>query len=469
MFRFFKDFIVYGFAAVLGKVAMVFLIPIYTNILTKEEYGTMALITSCKGIVDLLSNLNIHSGIARDYYEYKDDRRGLVSTGFVSILCCSLIILLFAILSERFWLTNILNIDLQYKTAFTLMLLSIPAGSMMSYFSILTRFNKKAVLYSIGNLMQLSLQIGISVYGVVVMRAGIVSVFAGLLLSELFAVIYFACLNHANIKFDFKWFYLKRALLFSLPTLPAILAGWVDSSVGQIMIGRYISVADLGVYSIALSIISVFTLISVALHNVWSPFLYENYLKPSFKADVYRLFIIIVMGLMVVGVQLSLFSREIILLLTNPSYLNASRYLTVLILPMCIYLLFPFVSSGVSISRDTKYIGYSYILGSMLNLIMLFLVIKRWGIISVPLCLLLSRLTTFLYLKVKSEKRIDIDIPLWPIFMLGISITVCYIIVINDIPLSARIGVSVCMMLVSVITLLRNCNISFVTKFTRIK
>ena len=69
MWRFFKDFMTYGVVSILGKLAAVFLMPIYTSILTKEEYGAMALITSCKGIIDLISNLNIHSGIARDYYE----------------------------------------------------------------------------------------------------------------------------------------------------------------------------------------------------------------------------------------------------------------------------------------------------------------------------------------------------------------------------------------------------------------
>ena len=39
MWSFIKDFFIYGFASVLGKIAAIFLMPIYTNILTKEEYG----------------------------------------------------------------------------------------------------------------------------------------------------------------------------------------------------------------------------------------------------------------------------------------------------------------------------------------------------------------------------------------------------------------------------------------------
>ena len=54
MNSFFKDFLIYGFASMVGKIAAIFLIPIYTNVLTREEYGAMALIVSCKGIIDLI-------------------------------------------------------------------------------------------------------------------------------------------------------------------------------------------------------------------------------------------------------------------------------------------------------------------------------------------------------------------------------------------------------------------------------
>ena len=103
MLRFFRDFFIYGFASILGKLAAVFLMPVYTNVLTREEYGAMALITSIKGIIDLFSNLNIHSGIAREYNETGVNRTKLVSTGFFSILGISLSVMLIMILSQSFW------------------------------------------------------------------------------------------------------------------------------------------------------------------------------------------------------------------------------------------------------------------------------------------------------------------------------------------------------------------------------
>lgn len=432
MWRFFKDFMIYGFASVLGKLAAIFLMPIYTNILTKEEYGAMALITSCKGIIDLVSNLNIHSGIARDYYEVGDNRKKLVSTGFWSITSIACFVCVALVFSRHFWSSQVLGLEDIYIGAFTIMLLTIPCGSLMSYFAILTRYKKKPVLYTVGNITQLLMQIGLSVFCVAYLRTGVVGIFIGLLVSEIFATLYYALINRSYIGFQFDKSYLRRALLFCLPTLPAILAGWIDSSLGQIVIGKYISKADLGVYSIALSLASAFTLVSTALHNVWSPFLYENYSKPNFKRDIHRLFTAVVLALLFISISLSLFSNEVILLLSNPGYLDAAKYVTVLCLPMSIYLLFPFATSGISISRDTKYIGISYIAGSVMNIVSMVILVPIIGIIAVPLCLAMSRITTYTALYKISEKKIQYNLPNYLLIVLACIVLACYFIVYFD-------------------------------------
>ena len=439
MLKFFKDFFIYGIASVLSKIIAVFLMPVYTSVLTREEYGAMALIVSCKGIIDLFSNLNIHSGIARDYYEKDVNRSRLVSTGFYSILILSIPILCILITTRNFWTESVLELPQKYDFAFLLMLLSIPAGSILSYFSILTRFKKKPILYTIGSLIQILIQISISVIGVVVLRYGIVSVFVGVLIAELFGIIYFAFINREYIELSFEWKYLKRALLYAIPTLPAILAGWMDTSVGQIFINKYVSMEDLGVYSIALQFASVFTLISIGLNNTWGPFLYENYTKEGFKKQVNDLFTIIVLGLTIVSVTISLLSKELVLLLSNSSYINAAEYIVLLCIPMAVYLLFPIVSSGISISRDTKYIGIAYVAGSLINIMFLLLLMPKMGIIIVPISLALSRIVSYIIQYIVTKRKGILALPSKYIAFLIAMCVAMYFVVIFDISLTYRI------------------------------
>lgn len=443
MKRFFKDFFIYGFASILGKLAAVLLMPIYTNILTKEEYGAMALIVACQGVIGLVSNLNIHSGIARDYHEEGINRTQLVSTGIWSILGISSTILVVMLMTSKFWLTKVLGLSEIYINPFIVMLFTIPAASLLSYFAILTRFKRKPILYSVGTILQLLIQLTVSITGVVFLRLGIVSIIAGTLCGELFGILYYSYINRSHISFTFNKEYIKRALLFSIPTLPAILAGWVDSSMGQIIIGKYISTADLGVYSIALQLSSVFAFISIGLNNVWLPYLYENYNKEGFIKEINRLYTAIVLILTIIAVSVSLMSKEIVLLLSNSSYINASKYFTLLCIPMCVYLLFPVATSGISISRDTKYISISYIAGSIINIAFLFIMIKSIGIYAVPIALGLSRIATYSILYNISKSKGIIVLPNGVLVLLIASILVCFFIININIGCIYRAAIAV--------------------------
>lgn len=436
----------------MGKVVAIFTMPIFTSILTKEEYGIMALITSCQGILDIFSNLNIHSGIARDYYEVEGkERRKLVSTGFYSILSFSFIFCVILIFSQRLWRESLIGVTNDYETAFTLMLLSVPSGSLLSYFAILTRYKKKPVLFTIGSVFQLIIQISISVLGVVKMGWGVNSMFLGILVSQVFTFLFFFVINKDLMSFSFNLSILKKALIFSIPTIPAILAGWVDGSLGQIMIGKSVSIEDLGIYSIALHLASILSFMSIALNNVWGPFLYENYKTDSFIKNVIKLYSIVVVLLIVLSGFVSLFSKEIILIFTNENYLDARFYLTLLMLPMSLYMLFPIVSAGIFISRNTKYISVAYIAGALLNLLFLFLFIERMGVVCVPISLTISRIATFLLLYKVSLKKMVYKLPIYLNWLQFLLIAFCFLVLMLDWSLLYRIILFMCLAFVTII------------------
>jgi len=425
MINFFKQFFIYGFASVLGKIAAVFLLPIYTNVLSQNEYGAMALITAAKGIIDLFSNLNIHSGVARDYYEKDIDRIKLISTGFYSILFFSIIVFVILYTTQQFWIVNVLNVA-GYEKSFIVMLLTIPAGSLFSYFAILTRYKQKAVLYSVGTVFQLLIQISLTIYFVVVLRAGIVGVFYGILGGEIVGILFFFFLNKEFIKISFDKNLLQRILVFSLPTLPAILAGWLDSSLGQILIGKYISVKDVGIYSIALQISSVFLLINTAFGNVWYPYIYENIKNNDFLDNIMRLFKLIVFILSVLAINLSLLSDEIILLLSNKNYIAAGEYLIILTIPMSMTILYWFSVMGASISRKTKYISYAAITGSVVNLGLLIVLLPIYGVIMVPISFGISRIIAYTISSYFTKKELSISFPINPILFFILGVLICY-------------------------------------------
>lgn len=424
MKKFLSQFLIYGCASMLSKIAAVFLMPLYTGVLTTGEYGAMAMINSCAGIIGLLANLNIHSGIARDYFEEGVDRKKLISTGFFSILSCSLMISLIFILSRHSW-THMLGLQ-SYEFAFVIMLLDLPTVSLQSYFAILTRFKNKPILFVIGTTTQLALQIGTAVYLVLVRQVGVEGIFIATLLANLYGTVFFLIVNWEFIGFTFEKKMLRNALVYAIPTLPAILAWWVDTSLGQVLVGKYVSYDVLGVYSVGLSITSVFSLVTVAFHNVWGPYLFENYKKEGFIKEVKGLYNLFFLLMMVITVNLSLLANEVVLILAKPTYIDAVKYITLLCYPLSIHMLMPFVTSGISISRKTKYISYANCMGSAVNLLLLVIFLPHFGVIVAPLSLAASRLINFFMSRYYSSRTLDLELPaVWMFVFMGI-VAVCY-------------------------------------------
>ena len=59
MKKFLSQFVIYGCASMLSKIAAIFLMPLYTSILTTGEYGAMAMLASCSGVLGIVANFKI--------------------------------------------------------------------------------------------------------------------------------------------------------------------------------------------------------------------------------------------------------------------------------------------------------------------------------------------------------------------------------------------------------------------------
>ena len=70
----------YFFANVATKAVTVISIPIFTHLLTQEDYGIVAVFQAYIGIFIVILSLNAHAAVARYYFENKDDFEGFVGT-----------------------------------------------------------------------------------------------------------------------------------------------------------------------------------------------------------------------------------------------------------------------------------------------------------------------------------------------------------------------------------------------------
>ena len=80
----FGETIVYGFTGVASTLASVFLVPIYTRLLTPFDYGVSALLGTLFSIIAVVANMGMSSAIFWAYFKAKEDERmSVVGTAFI--------------------------------------------------------------------------------------------------------------------------------------------------------------------------------------------------------------------------------------------------------------------------------------------------------------------------------------------------------------------------------------------------
>ncbi len=151
-------------------------------------------------------------------------------------------------------------------------------------------------------------------------------------------------------------------------------------------------------------------------------------MENDFQHKVKQLFTIFVLALIFISSSLSLFSEEIILLLSNESYLDARRYIPLLCIPMVFYLLFPIANSGITISRETKYISLSCVLGCGINLLFLLGLINLLGVIVVPIGLGVSRIVTYWVMYKISNNKMGFCLPNYLLLILIGLVSLCFMV-----------------------------------------
>jgi O-antigen/teichoic acid export membrane protein len=82
MRRLASDSVIYGLGSVANQALSFLLLPLYTQYLTPADYGTLALLGAAGGVLALIVNAGVQSGLTRIFFDYEneDDRAAVVFT-----------------------------------------------------------------------------------------------------------------------------------------------------------------------------------------------------------------------------------------------------------------------------------------------------------------------------------------------------------------------------------------------------
>jgi O-antigen/teichoic acid export membrane protein len=418
--RIFKEAIVYGLSRYIGKLIGVFLLPLYTAALVPEDYGILNLL----GTISLVSTFLIVSGTdsSLGYYyfrkEYFDQRKEMITsalwirllfsvTAFLIILLCS------GILSDVLF-------GREQKLFIIITGATIVFASVSSFLYDLLRFEFKQWLYTVVSTAGILLNIGLSIYYVLILKAGIEgALIAGLLsygLLFVFTLVY--VINRYGLRFSGFWF--KSILKYGFPLIGTGIAVWVLTSTDVYFLAHFSNLSAVGIYSVGIKVASFVGLVAGAIQLAWGPFAADIQFQENAKHIYAKVFLLYAI-LNIIGVfYISMFAIDILKVFTQPDYYGAKAVIPLLCLSAVISSGYFIVVTGMNLAKKLQHTIWITISGAAFNILLNYLLTPVYGSIGAAISITCANSLIFLLTLIYSQKYYPISFNYRKVFVVFI-------------------------------------------------
>lgn len=388
-----KNVFIYLVPSILVCLLPLITLPIFTRILTPEDYGVFALAQVYALFVSGLANFGMGASYERNFFKYRDAKKSgeLLYSTLVFVLSALIILGGITFLFGSFFSRWVIGSD-EYSLVLFLSYCSAGVLSFFNYYLIFLKNSENARIHTLYSIVYSVVGALLSIIMVVFLKMGILGLICGPLISGLICIfsIYFFVLK--DLPFGFNWKMLKESIKLSYPLTPMLIFKVVGVNFDKYMIGLMSTAGNVGFYSIGQKIASMGHIIMAAMENVFAPQVYKKmfdlgdeggaavgrYLTPCAYVSLFICFLV------------ALFCEEVITLLTPTTYHGAINI--AIILSMVYGHMFFGKQPQLLFKKKTAIISIISIFEIVINVLINIPFILKWGAIGAAWATLIASL-----------------------------------------------------------------------------
>lgn len=381
--------------------------PVFTRLLSTEEYGQYSVFQSWLSIVTVFVSLNLYSGVyVQGLVKFEDNKKSFSSS--LQGLCLTLVAIwmIIYLLFQDFW-NALFGLTTVQMLA---MLIMIWTSSAFSFWSVEQRVNSKYQILVAVTLFVSLIKPILGILLVIYAEDKVTARILGILLVEMVAYTPFFFLQIRKGKQFYSKTIWKYALGFNIPLLPHYLSMTVLNSADRIMIGRMVGESEAGIYNLAYSISMIMMMFNTALMQTIEPWLYKK-IKEKKVADIskvaYPAFVLIA-G---VNIILMFLAPEVISIFAPAEYADAIWIIPPVAMSVFFMFLYTFFAVFEFYYEKTKYITLATMIGAIANIILNAIFIDLFGYYAAGyttlVCYMLFALFHYCFMKVLCKKHLE--------------------------------------------------------------
>lgn len=427
-----------------SKLLVYFLMPLYTALLTTEQYGTADLITNAANLLIPFCCIGITHAVFRFSADKCEDNKEIFSTG-ISVFFRSSII--FLALSPLLLFVSYIN---EYVWLLVVYVLCANIHSICAEY---VRAREKMVLFALQGILGTALTIAFNLFFLIVLDMGVVgyvlSVAAADAITTVFLIVREKLWRDFSIK-KVSGSKMREMLRYSIPMMPTTVIWWITNVSDRYIVTFMSGAAENGIYSAAYKIPTLITLISTVFIEAWQLSVIscsDDGEVKGFFSEIFERYQATVFMLCSLLIPLSQIATSVLL---NESYYGAWKFIPTLLIATVFSSLTSFMGTVYTFSKKTTASMTTALFGAVLNIVMNVLLIPSMGAQGAAIATAISYFAVFVLRAVSSRKYIAFNIhPIRLFANTGIVLVQC-VFMIMELPYNLLVQIASCAVLLAV-------------------
>lgn len=408
-----KKILQYTLGPVGSGLLAVFSLPLTTWFYDVEDVGRISMLQVFVSLSVLVFSLGLDQSYVREYHNTHDKYsllKTLLLPGLIVCITVLLAVFIYRPTLISFWLFDIPNIYLSLIT-----IICFVVALISKFLSLILRMQERALAFSLSQLLpRILLLLLITVTVISGLKRDSINLLTIHTISIVTGCIVFgfntrrSWLPALTSKFSFAR--LKPHLAFGLPLLIGSIASWGLNTSDRLFLKSMSSYAELGVYSVAMSLAGVATIFAGIFNVIWAPLVYrwisDNTIDYK-KIDLISEYVLATIYF--VTSTIGLFSWLVPLFLPE-KYVPVQLLLTVCLLGQLFNTLAETTAIGITITKKTKLLMYASIICMLIGISSNYFLIPILGASGAAITL---AVTFWIYYVLRTEfsKSVWRDIP----------------------------------------------------------
>lgn len=380
-----------------------FLIPLYTAVLSTAEYGIYDLIVTTTSLLYPFMTLAIGEAIVRFALDKNNDRKTIYTLGLLIVLTGGIFVSLFSFIIEKSAIRGYTIYFIAYFICYCL-------HTITSYF---VKGIEAVGKYAAGGLINSIVFIGCNLLFLVVFKWGIKGYLLSSILGHAVTVIFlvFSAKTYLYVTVPWKMdrAICKSMLKYSVPMIPNSISWWISNSSDKYMLAFFSSASVVGIYSISYRIPTIMMTLMGFFLSAWqlsavkdfgtehSQRFYETVLKKYFALNI------------LLALTLIAFSKLIGSILFSKDFFVAWQLVPILITANLFNVLTSFYGSIYISAKKTKMLSVSTVTGAAANIILNLCLIPLWGAAGAAIATAAAYMLMYIMRKVNTKKIMVIN------------------------------------------------------------